>query len=238
MFKLSTMATVGGAALTYHMAYAGLHPIDHHDQAAHEPEVEHKEAPQVDPSLQEGADVGNGRRVMKTKTMITKEAKKMRKAQVKDKNCSRLCIFENDNNSWCFATTPPMVVIGWDWDNQFSLSNNTYNSSYEQVKFYNWVLSPYTEIQAYLQSLYDIEMLFYNEFSASLRKFKANTWFSVIINGNFQICGGFGYATQIIELELILALKFIDCYKTFLQDLCDFTTTWTGYEAKWLDECD
>ena len=37
---------------------------------------------------------------------------------------------------------------------------------------------------------------------------------------------------------MTLSMKFIDCYKQLLKDLCDFTTTWKGYEAKWLDECD
>ena len=29
----------------------------------------------------------------------------------------------------------------------------------------------------------------------------------------------------------------MDCYKTILEDLCDFTDSWTGYEAKWFEEC-
>ena len=30
----------------------------------------------------------------------------------------------------------------------------------------------------------------------------------------------------------------MDCYKTILEDLCDFSDSWTGYEAKWFEECD
>ena len=29
----------------------------------------------------------------------------------------------------------------------------------------------------------------------------------------------------------------MDCYKTILEDLCDFSDSWTGYEAKWFEEC-
>ena len=29
----------------------------------------------------------------------------------------------------------------------------------------------------------------------------------------------------------------MDCYKTILEDLCEFSDTWTGYEAKWFEEC-
>lgn len=28
-----------------------------------------------------------------------------------------------------------------------------------------------------------------------------------------------------------------DCYKGVIEDLCNFSSTWTGYEALWLDEC-
>ena len=30
--------------------------------------------------------------------------------------CDALCIFENDHDSWCFQTTPPMLKIGWEWE--------------------------------------------------------------------------------------------------------------------------
>ena len=30
----------------------------------------------------------------------------------------------------------------------------------------------------------------------------------------------------------------MDCYKTILEDLCDFSDSWTGYKAKWFEECD
>ena len=30
----------------------------------------------------------------------------------------------------------------------------------------------------------------------------------------------------------------MDCYKTILEDLCDFSDSWTGYEAKIFEECD
>ena len=25
-----------------------------------------------------------------------------------------LCLFENDDDKWCFSITPPMAVVGWD----------------------------------------------------------------------------------------------------------------------------
>jgi hypothetical protein len=33
-------------------------------------------------------------------------------------------------------------------------------------------------------------------------------------------------------------MKLNDCYKIILTDLCDFSTSWTGYNSKWIDNCD
>lgn len=52
--------------------------------------------------------------------LVTPKAKKLRAPLVKDKDCSELCIFKNDDNSWCFSTTPPIVTIGWEWNNTFN----------------------------------------------------------------------------------------------------------------------
>lgn len=35
-----------------------------------------------------------------------------------------------------------------------------------------------------------------------------------------------------------MAFKWYQCYKYILKDLCDFSSTWTGYKAKILDDCD
>ena len=47
-----------------------------------------------------------------------------------------------------------------------------------------------------------------------------------------------GFETTPIDLGLTVSMKFIDCYKVIITDLCDFTSSWTGYDAKWLDNCD
>jgi hypothetical protein len=38
-------------------------------------------------------------------------------------------------------------------------------------------------------------------------------------------------------MTITSAVKFTDCYKIIFKDLADFSTTWTGYDAKWLDDC-
>lgn len=77
-----------------------------------------------------------------------------------------------------------------------------------------------------------------NDFSMALTKFNATTFANLIINSNWEYCLGVGYKTEEIALDINLAVQFVDCYKIILKDLCDFTTVWSGYEAKWFEECD
>lgn len=34
-----------------------------------------------------------------------------------------------------------------------------------------------------------------------------------------------------------MSQQFMDCAKTILKDLCDFSSVWTGYNSKFLDDC-
>jgi hypothetical protein len=89
-----------------------------------------------------------------------------------------------------------------------------------------------------LQSLFDIERLYYNEYSVSISKFTINAFASLIINGEWNYCPGIGWETTAIDLNMVLSMKFMDCYKVILRDLCSFTDNWRGYNARWFDECD
>ena len=64
---------------------------------------------------------------------MTPQAKKLRAPLVQEKDCNRLCLFENDNNSWCFSTTPPMVRIGWEWYHTFDENDDTIPVKYYMV---------------------------------------------------------------------------------------------------------
>lgn len=59
----------------------------------------------------------------------------------------------------------------------------------------------------------------------------------MIINSEFSICPGFGYEYDAADVALSTSLKLTDCYKKLVKDLCDFSATWTGYEAKIFDDC-
>ena len=35
--------------------------------------------------------------------------------QVNADDCRRGCIFEDEDDYWCFRTAPPALRIGWEW---------------------------------------------------------------------------------------------------------------------------
>lgn len=64
----------------------------------------------------------------------------MREPLVKD--VGRWCIFENDDDNWCFATTPPFLNIGWENIESFvdNTDEDVDSSDYVPVKYYEWEL--------------------------------------------------------------------------------------------------
>ena len=104
--------------------------------------------------------------------------------------------------------------------------------------YYRWQWLPYGQADLYINSLLNVENLYYNEMQADLSRFKTSIFFSAIVNANFYICPGLGWNTDLIEFKWSMQQKLMDCYKTILKDLCDFSDSWTGYEAKWFEECD
>ena len=34
-------------------------------------------------------------------------------------DCKRGCIFENEDDYWCFTTAPPALRIGWEWEQTY-----------------------------------------------------------------------------------------------------------------------
>ena len=51
------------------------------------------------------------------------------------------------------------------------------------------------------------------------------------------MCPGLGYEFEEVEAIVNMSMKFNDCYKVIITDLCDFSSSWRGYNAKWLDDC-
>ena len=79
--------------------------------------------------------------------------------------------------------------------------------------------------------------MYYNLFIVDLARFAMNPFLTVTMNGNGYFCYGVGYDNDVINLQLLMSQRFMDCAKTILKDLCDFSDSWTGYNAKYLDNC-
>ena len=111
-----------------------------------------------------------------------------------------------------------MLQVGWEYNQTFTTQTIEPYSKYYQLE-----LLPYADVQFYLQQVYDVRRLIYNEFTVDLTKFRINYFFSVIFNNNTQVCPGMGYETEAIDLELTTTSQFQDCYKVIVDDLCDWS---------------
>jgi len=147
---------------------------------------------------------------------------------------------ENLDDNWCWAVTPPFLNIGWENEQAF-FDNTTLaetNEYYTPVKYYQWRINFFADFQAYLQSQLFIERLYFNEFSIYIPKFRTNGFTSFIVNGDLEVCGGLGWENEHIEFLVEMSMKFHDCYKIILTDICEYNKSWRSRNAKWLDECD
>lgn len=152
----------------------------------------------------------------------------------------RWCLFENDDDNWCWATTPPVLNVGWENLQQFAdfTTEDSDSVDYVPVKYYEYRLNFYSELQFYIQSQLYIATLYYNELSAYIPKFKSAAYISIIVNGDYEICPGLGYEWEQVEALVNMSMKFNDCYKNLISDICEFNADWKGYNSKYLDECD
>ena len=83
------------------------------------------------------------------------------------------------------------------WENLQSFDDFTTlkptDEAYMPVKYYEYRLNIYSEIQFYIQSQLSIYKLYYNELSFYLPKFKAAMFFNLIVNGDIEVCPGLGF---------------------------------------------
>ena len=64
--------------------------------------------------------------------------------------CEALCLFENAHDSWCFKTTPPMLKIGWEWEQKYA--DTLTSDPIKDMAYYRWDFVPFVDSQIYLQS--------------------------------------------------------------------------------------
>lgn len=96
---------------------------------------------------------------------------------------------------------------------------------------------PYYEAQLYLESIFNLERLYYLNLIFDLPMYMQNYFISVIITWDKEYCMGRGLENDQIEYSLSMEQKFMDCYKKLIDRLFDRSTTFSGYEAKYFDKC-
>ena len=94
-----------------------------------------------------------------TLLLVSDPAEARRTTTIKGRNsksvrgyyCDPLCLFKNDNNSWCFLADPPMLRAGWTWTQTFGDVSFANAVKYWQIEFI-----PFIQVQVYLESIFDI----------------------------------------------------------------------------------
>lgn len=74
-------------------------------------------------------------------------------------------------------------------------------------------------------------------FVFDLGKFKTKVFYSGIFKTTGQVCGGFGWESEAVQLKLSTLFDFQDCYKTMISDLCNWSSTFNNKDSKWIDSC-
>ena len=83
-----------------------------------------------------------------------------------------------------------------------------------------------------LQNIWD------NQITFDLDSFRVHAYFSLIWNENYEVCPGLGWEIERVLFKMLYAMKFWNCEKTLIDDLKDYSKTWTGYDAKYFETCE
>lgn len=88
-----------------------------------------------------------------------------------------------------------------------------------------------------------ITKLYTNDFTFELPQTKFNYFFSVIVNGNYKVCSGYGQESTGITINLQMEQSFVGCYKTLIDRVFDWSNLYGDdpevmKEAKYLDKCE
>ena len=103
------------------------------------------------------------------KRLVDEHGHQVQQPSVRGDACDQVCFFQNDLNSWCFDTESPIVEIGWTYV-------QTYNSietlAGDTLNYFQVAWEPYAQGFGKIKSIFDIQRLYYNEFTAELKEFR------------------------------------------------------------------
>lgn len=161
----------------------------------------------------------------------TADGRKTERPQIELGVDEDLCIFKNLDDWWCLEGTPPMIEIGMEWKQLYAPTDAVTDLSYYQLE---WDL--YHQTQANIISNLWIQNIWVNVITFDIDQFKQNLYVSLIVNENLEICTGFGYARERIVLNITWAMRMWNCSKVVLNDLADYSSTWTGVDSTYFDK--
>lgn len=81
-----------------------------------------------------------------------------------------------------------------------------------------------------------LENLVAFQLDLDLSEFNASILSSMIFTADQHVCFGAGYDITPISFAITLSIQLWNMAMTILEDLLDFSSTWSGAEARYLDE--
>jgi len=123
----------------------------------------------------------------------------MKLEQVNTYYCPQRCLFNNENNGnqWCVKMSPPLALGGWTFQQQYSQTSDAQPVHYWQVKS-----GVYLQGQFFMESIFNVMYVYYNNFTAEIKKFQWGIWFVQTFTSKFQWCPGVGWNIQSVDLNL------------------------------------
>lgn len=90
---------------------------------------------------------------------------------------------------------------------------------------------PFVQFQSNIVSSFTIANVWASDVTVDLDQFKANLFISTIFTNSRNLCLGIGYDIEKILFRVYFAMKFWNCKKTLIDDLTDYDSNFTGFNA-------
>jgi hypothetical protein len=128
----------------------------------------------------------------------------------------------------------PLIKVGWQYSQTYS--TETYGGY--NVKYWDLQFQPYARFWGFLKSILELKNFFNSEFTINLNNFLLYLFLEVRFYWDSTACFACGLTVEQVILNLLLALRFMNCNKVVLDSFpfC-LLTYWQGLDAKVFDEC-
>ena len=140
----------------------------------------------------------------------------------------QMCLFKEDYNEWCWNLYSPVLEAGYEIEQKAD----------QEAQTWQIVVKPYiTPFFKFTSELILTRILMQN-LSIEISKFTMDVFYSFLVTGESgQVCFALGWDLPEVTYTVITSFSFKNCYKTLINDLCDFSQ-WLSPTATWLEECE